>query len=179
MKLKVSKFEKGSQKAFVAMFFVLILVIVLFLGFVKDMLFSDLKKDAQSLSNILKIENSDGVLVDVVLNEKVFKVKVARSKESRERGLAGIKRLTKFDGMVFVFDRPDIYTFWNKDLFIPLDIIWVNNDKVVEVFEGLPAYKGKDPFYVTPKNKADFVFEFPAGFVKKYKVSLGDEILIK
>jgi len=68
--------------------------------------------------------------------DRKFNVWVAATDDRREQGLMYIKSLAKSQGMLFLFDQPDLLTFWMKNTFVPLDIIYVGPDhRVVRVAE--------------------------------------------
>lgn len=59
----------------------------------------------------------------------VFDVEIVKSEESRTRGLGGrVAKLSKNEGMLFVFDRPEKVSFWMKDTFIPLQIAYFDSE---------------------------------------------------
>ena len=75
----------------------------------------------------------------VEVNGKKFKVKIAKTDEERIKGLQDIKHLPEDEGMLFVFDEPQTVDFWMKDTYIPLDIIFINEDcEVISVYKGEP-----------------------------------------
>ena len=55
-------------------------------------------------------------------------VTLADSPEEREQGLSGTLSLPKESGLLFLFDKPDFYGFWMKDMAYPLDIVWIDKD---------------------------------------------------
>ena len=83
--------------------------------------------------------------------------------------------------MIFIFAEEDYRTFWMKNTWLDLDIIYLGADtRVVEVFRNVPK---------TPKNKPDaepatvsavaqYVIEVNAGFAKKHRLKAGDIIEI-
>lgn len=77
--------------------------------------------------------------MDILINNKKYKVKEARTEEEKEKGLQGIKELPKDKGMLFFFDPPEPCWFWMKDTEIPLDIIFIDEDQeVIKVAKGKP-----------------------------------------
>jgi len=81
-------------------------------------------------------------------------------------------------GMLFVFPKSDIQTFWMKDTLIPLDIVWLNNNRIVEMTT-LQIPNGDTIPEYTPKNKANYVLELNAGEIIKNDFKVGDVVKIK
>ena len=51
-----------------------------------------------------------------------IKVELAITPEARAQGLSGRPSLSENEGVLFVFDKPDKYSFWMKNMNFPLDI---------------------------------------------------------
>ncbi|MEO8812338.1 MAG: DUF192 domain-containing protein [Caulobacteraceae bacterium] len=65
-----------------------------------------------------------------------FKVEVARTDASRERGLMFRKSLAADRGMLFDFRTPRPVAFWMKNTLIPLDMVFIGADgRIVRVAE--------------------------------------------
>lgn len=65
-----------------------------------------------------------------------FRVEIARTEPEREQGLMYREHLAPDAGMLFIFERPAPLTFWMKNTFIPLDMIFIGADRrVVGVVE--------------------------------------------
>jgi len=60
-----------------------------------------------------------------------FKVWIADDERSRERGLMFVKSLPAGRGMLFLFERPRFASFWMKNTFLSLDIVFIGPDGVV------------------------------------------------
>ena len=114
---------------------------------------------------------------EVVIDGKTFKVELATTTAQQEKGLSGRDHLDENSGMLFVFPNSDIYTFWMKDTKIPLDIIWINDDKVIEMTTLQPETANNIPQY-NPKNQANYVLELNAGTAQQNGFKVGDEVKI-
>jgi len=172
-------FQKRDQKIFMAIFIVIMIGAFLGLSFTKYIAFSSLKESASSQDVSEAWDLKDGDVIYVGINGASVRTEVARSDQKKAQGLSDRYFLDENNGMLFVFDVVDIYAFWNNDTFIPLDIIWIENDKVTHILKGLPVYEGGERFTETPKEKANLVMEVNAGFVDKYNIKLGDSVIIK
>jgi uncharacterized membrane protein (UPF0127 family) len=109
------------------------------------------------------------------LRDACFSLEVMRTDEGRERGLMFRKGLDEGHGMLFVFDRPDIYPFWMKNMDFPIDILWLDKEKrVVHIETHVPPCRtGTCPVY-TPVVQAIHVLEIPADDVRKHGIMVGD-----
>lgn len=78
-----------------------------------------------------------------------FRATIARTNDSRSRGLGGrAKPLAADEGMLFLFDSPQRVTFWMKDTLIPLQLALFDlNGALTQLFE-MPV----EPDPVHPKN---------------------------
>lgn len=105
---------------------------------------------------------------------------VADTAERRARGLMFKRSLAGDEGMLFVFERPGRYAIWMKDVFFPLDILWIDEGEVVDIAEDVPGAVGvnQPPVYV-PEAAATAVVELPAGFAAAYEITLGETVRIE
>ena len=121
-------------------------------------------------------------IVKTGLYGETFNLMVADTDILRSKGLSGRADLKSNEGMLFVFDEKKIYTFWMKDMLIPLDFIWIDGDKIVDVSENIPApINGGDDGslpLISPKLPVDKVIEVGAGTVRRLNIPEGNKIEI-
>lgn len=100
---------------------------------------------------------------------------IADTEEERTTGLSGYDSLSSGEGMLFVFQEPDIYGFWMEGMKFALDIIWVNENKeIIYVEENvLPETY---PVIFQPASNATYVLEVQSGFFSKNKLKIGDKV---
>lgn len=104
---------------------------------------------------IFYLKNKSFVVID---NEKIF-VEIADTNSERQTGLMHRKKLCDDCGMLFVFEEEDIHSFWMKDTYISLDMIFINSDlEVVELLHAVPCEEEICESYI-PKGKALYVLE--------------------
>lgn len=117
----------------------------------------------------------------VLVNGESFKVTVARSEKEKQIGLSNTEQMGENQGMLFVFDTQGYHSFWMKDMKFPIDIIYINGDKVVTVIENAkPASDtGGNLEIYQPTDKSDRVLEINAGLAKKYNIKKGTSVRIE
>ena len=103
---------------------------------------------------------------------------IADDDVEKEVGLMGVKKLHPNHGMLFVFDPQEKVNFWMKKTLIPLDIIFIKNDKIIEIVENvLPCALDKCPL-IGSKEKVNFVIELNSGRAKELGFEIGDNIYL-
>lgn len=76
------------------------------------------------------------VFVQTAAGELPVRVEVARSEEERIHGLMFKERLAEDEGMIFLFDKTADHVFWMKNTPLPLDMVFLGEDrKVVGIHE--------------------------------------------
>ncbi len=102
---------------------------------------------------------------------------LAKTEEDRMRGLMFRKTLNDDQGMLFVFEKEGLYSFWMKNMNFAIDIIWLDNFKRIVHLEREvpPCEKDPCPSYVTVL-PAKYVLELKAGSIEKRKLKLYDQI---
>jgi hypothetical protein len=107
-------------------------------------------------------------------------VEVARTDAEHEKGLGGHAPLGDRDGMLFIFDQPGTVSFWMKGMTFPLDMLWINDGKVVYLARDVPSFPPSTPDNAlpiyTPTSPAKYVLEVNAGFAKKYGIDAGTPV---
>jgi len=132
--------------------------------------------------NQTKTETNNSKIVKVAVKDKEIEVEVAKTEEERIKGLSQRESMGNFQGMLFVFPQKDVVpTFWMKDMKFPLDIIWINDGKIVKIDENVAYPKDNSqqnlPLY-KPSTPVDFVLEVKAGFSKENGWKAGDSVKI-
>jgi len=121
-------------------------------------------------------------VTEVSIREAVFKAEIVKTPAARARGLSGRDSIAKDAAMLFIFDKPGIYSFWMKDMRFPIDIIWLRDKKIVYITKNvLPPDDGTPDSKLLrydPRIEADIVLEVNAGVADKFGLSLGDVLVI-
>lgn len=114
----------------------------------------------------------------VKIDNTVIEVEIAETPLARERGLSGRKTLGENKGMLFVFGEKNYHSFWMKEMKFPIDIIWISDDKVVDIAHNVPIVASEFLKIYQPKEPVNFVLEVNAGFSEKHDVKVGDRVEI-
>lgn len=127
-----------------------------------------------------KSQWSDSLGVKVAIGATSVLAEVAESDEKKKLGLGKREKLDAGTGMLFVFDNPgpcpNSCSFWNKDMLFPIDVVWIHNDTVADLYEHLPTYAKQKDFIIMPKGEVNFVLEVSDGFIKKNTIKKGDKV---
>jgi uncharacterized membrane protein (UPF0127 family) len=115
----------------------------------------------------------------VSIGKKEFSVEVADTLPKQIRGLSGHAPLAEGQGMLFLFGFARQQAFWMKDMLFPIDIIWIQDGKVIGFAEDAPVPTGMNtPTFYSPA-PADTVLEVSAGTVKREGIKVGDAVVIR
>lgn len=92
----------------------------------------------------------------ITIGDKKYFVEIVRSAHDQAVGLAKYEYLNKDNGMLFQFFDREYRSFWMKDMKFDIDIVWIANDKVIGVDQGL----FKDEFKsIRSPGPVDYVLE--------------------
>ena len=105
--------------------------------------------------------------MNIILNNKQLPLEIMDTPNAITTGMMGREYLD--GGMLFLFDGIAERSFWMKDCLIPLDIVFIVNNKVTKVHLNCPpCNENKCKSYIGVGNK---VLEFPSG---EYSIGMGD-----
>jgi len=118
---------------------------------------------------------------NITIGGKVIQVQIADTQDKRTKGLSGVSNLDKNSGMLFVFDTKKVSpAFWMKDMIIPLDMIWISNNKIIKIDKDIPAPASGTPdtklTVYSPGQPIDYVLEVNAGFSNLNSLSIGNTV---
>lgn len=102
---------------------------------------------------------------------------LAVTPEERAKGLMFRKSMEYEQGMLFIFNEEGFYSFWMKNMVIPLDFVWLDKEKrIVHVEENVPPCKQEPCPTYTSKVPAKYLLELKAGSVAKRKLRILDRL---
>ena len=119
--------------------------------------------------------SNEKIEVSVYNKNITFNVEVAKTIEERRTGLMYRKKLLNNEGMLFIFPREKIIQLWMKNTYIPLDVIFISENKViVDIKKNMEKLSET---IVKSKVKSRYALEFNAGLVDKLDIEIGDKVL--
>ena len=96
--------------------------------------------------------------MELRINGKVFPVEMLTHPDDIQKGMRGRESL---DGCMGFKLKRGFHSFWMKDCIIPLDIVFVLNNRINKIFRDCQPCSGEECQHFTAA--ADHVFEFPSG----------------
>lgn len=166
--------------------FFLFLIIFFFTLISNATMAEDKNKEMSSIDVFLRSENliidtkfiRDGILtfLDIITKKVITQIdiEIADKPEKIETGLMYRRSLPDKAGVLFIYKQPQPLSFWMKNTYIPLDIIFVDeNMQIVTIRKDTkPLSEDSIPSY----RDSMYVIEVNAGFCDKYGIQIGDYI---
>lgn len=129
-----------------------------------------------SLGQQMSFTPGGSKLTSITIKNSELQVELADNQDKRKKGLGDREKLDSNSGMLFTFPKPGFYNFWMKGMKFPIDIIWLNDGKVVDIDQDVSP--GSESIF-TPQSEVDSVLEVNAGFVSQNGIMIGDNLTIK
>jgi uncharacterized membrane protein (UPF0127 family) len=112
---------------------------------------------------------------------EVYQCELANTTLARAIGLRNHQGLAEKTGMLFVYPKPSMTSFWMPpSMSFSLDIIFLDADKqIVHISENAEPCKDPSGFdcpTFSPDFKVSYVIEIPAGDVKKLSLEIGQRV---
>ncbi|HLB53348.1 MAG TPA: DUF192 domain-containing protein [Chlamydiales bacterium] len=110
----------------------------------------------------------------LTLGGETIQVEIADTQEARSKGLMGRESLPENTGMLFIFPKPLVLSFWMKNTLIPLSIGFFNEKKELFQITEMPVPK-KDslPPLFYSSQPAIFALEMPKKWFQEHQISEG------
>lgn len=118
-----------------------------------------------------EVKLPDGTLITAEVVTKVFDM---------SRGMMFRDSLAADRGMLFIHGQPGEYPYWMYQVRIPLDIIWMDSNRIItEIAAETPPCKSTSsrecPNY-GGRFKSLYVLELQAGMAAKHRLKPGDRL---
>lgn len=101
-------------------------------------------------------------------------IEIADDDIQTEKGLMYRRSMEEMQGMLFIFPDMEMRSFWMKNTYIPLDLIYLDDKKtIVHIHENAqPRSRASLPSIMPAK----YVLEVNAGFSARHFIKVGDRI---
>ncbi|MGB8338761.1 MAG: DUF192 domain-containing protein [Burkholderiales bacterium] len=102
-----------------------------------------------------------------------IRAEVARTPEERSKGLMHRRHMDKNDGMLFVFEQPQIVSIWMKNTLIPLSVAFIDEQgRIINIAEMLPQTLDTHSSLAP----ARYALEMNAGWFDKHGILAGKAV---
>lgn len=114
----------------------------------------------------------------VCFDNSCIEVELAMTQEERATGLMNRTNLPEYSGMLFIFDKEYIHKFWMKNMFFPLDIIWLDERGIIVHIDKnvMPCNEYCKSF--GPELSVKFVLEVNGLYTDSHNINVGDSVRI-
>lgn len=127
-------------------------------------------------NNFLKVGSK---VVKASLGDCNFVLEVASSPKAWYKGLSGRVKLEKNEGMLFIFPDYDKKSFVMRDMNFPLDIIYLKDNKVINIEQGeLPPNKRSKLIEYKSNGEVNMVIELNYNVSNDCRISNGSRLII-
>ena len=115
-----------------------------------------------------------GETLKIAIGGREAVVLVADDDESRGRGLMFVEDLGGIDGMIFLYDTPQIANFWMKNTPIPLTLAYVDEAGVIFQIEYLEPYDTTTTHLSTREMR--WAIELKRGWLRERGLGVGSKV---
>ena len=103
-----------------------------------------------------------------------IEIEIADNHYERQLGLMNRKEMKENEGMLFIFDKLELQSFWMRNTLISLDIMFVDNQKkIVTIHKNTTTLS--DNSYPSSQPSI-YVVEVLSGFTDRHNIQVGDKI---
>lgn len=113
-------------------------------------------------------------VIETATGPKRFFLEIARSEHERATGLMMRRSMESEFGMLFVFERARSQSFWMRNTLIPLDMIFIRADGVID-----SIVENAEPLTDTPRSSmgaVPYVLELEGGAVRFHGIAVGQKV---
>ncbi|MCF7700076.1 DUF192 domain-containing protein [Loktanella sp. M215] len=90
---------------------------------------------------------ADAVTLKGDFGQARFHVSVADDAAERAQGLMNVEQMPTMTGMLFVYEAPQVASFWMRNTLIPLDMIFASADGVVQTVHAKAVPLDETPIF--------------------------------
>lgn len=162
---------------------VILVYLLLIASFILLVMFGFGNQTPDFITNLLGRANSpvaQNTTATANINSQQIDLLIANNDELRIQGLSGRESLEENQGMLFIFEEKGEYGFWMRDMLFPIDIIFLEDNKVVNIHENAaPSDNPNDLEVYYPTKPINQVLELNAGKAQEMGIKAGTEITLE
>jgi len=102
-----------------------------------------------------------------------IKVEIADTFEKQSVGLMFRKSMPDNTGMIFVYKKPIVLSFWMANTYIPLDIAFLDENMVVKEIHNMAPLSTRSTRSSMP---CKYAVEVPVGTFEKHDITINSKI---
>jgi uncharacterized membrane protein (UPF0127 family) len=127
-----------------------------------------------ALAPLAACSDEGQLVLHTATGDHAFKVEVVDTPESRAKGLMYRQELADDEGMLFDFLDEREVSFWMRNTFIPLDMIFIDGSGVVKTVH--VNARPHDPTSIPSQVPVRYVLEIPGGRSQEIGLKPGDTV---
>jgi len=147
-----------KRKVFLSIFFIFLIFFLFFI------FFNFISKKKQETFSKAQVKN-------VTIN-----LEMADTEAERYLGLSHRTELASSSGMLFLFPYKGIYSFVMRDMNFSLDIVFIDENEIVDIYKNLPFDSESQKIIYSPSRPVDKVLELPGNFCEENNILVFDHI---
>lgn len=130
-----------------------------------------------SAQTLCKAEQAREEILVVTKHSKSYKfhVELAITKKDQLKGLMYRRSLQSNSGMLFLYSHPQYVSFWMKNTYIPLDLLFIDSRNIIA-----KIHEGAEPLSlapISPNVLVIAVLELKGGTTSKLGITVGDSVI--
>jgi len=126
---------------------------------------------SEDILNFFQVETE----YQIYLGEAGLTVTIADEPAEWQQGLSGLKKLDDTTGKLFIFIEAGLYGMWMKDMLIPIDMIWIDEEFTVIHIES-NVIPNTYPKTFASDEPARFILETNALFADTFNIKIGSKL---
>ncbi len=160
---------------------IILVIVLLFGGLLSSEILNLSKNSTESITEISTVHSAveepqfkkEGELT-FLKNQEKLTIEIADNEEETTQGLMYRRSMPDSCGMVFIFADSQPRSFWMKNTFLPLDILYLDESKKIVTIQAnrTPFSEEEIPSF----ENAKYVLEVNAGYCKRKGIEKGDVV---
>lgn len=107
-------------------------------------------------------------------------VELAQTPQEKSLGLMHRDSLKEGRGMLFIYENPQIVSFWMKNMLISIDMIFIGEDFTIKHIShgATPCLPETQCAYYRPPVPVKYILEVPNGYAERHQIIVGDKLTL-